>query len=351
MAALSPPATVTAAGQQLVFHCPQDQLVNPANIVVFNKSPFELELMGSLIPARSIMPFPLAAQLGGATTVIMTSLLATGVTFTAPSSVYVQWFSETETVPAQQAFPIDNTYSIYNVGSVAVTGGSTTTQTIVVPTAPYLVITVTPSAVSPNGFLVTVTGNQSGVNYVTNDIASPYHFVCVPLSLLDTSVTVSLVPLTTTSSPGPTVNVYASATPLPEPPPLYGVAQLNITASSSVYLVAANFLQINATIGGGYVPLAILVDSLHMAFATTAAGTVSANLTVGTISPVRLHAEDFAVAGATQVSFPPRAFGGMLIANGQWGSGHGVTGPDSLALTCAGAGNTMDFQMNYRVLA
>lgn len=174
MPALSPAQIVSVAGQQLVFQCPPTQLVNPSYLVVFNKSSYELDLMGYLIPAWSIIPFDLSALLGGATTVIMTSILADNASGAGASTVYVQWLASNEKVPDQQAFTADAIAAAVSFSSSQLFSNTLVSglPIITMPAGqPYLALSFLNtgaggSSDSENPVTVTVTGQTTGVAYL-----------------------------------------------------------------------------------------------------------------------------------------------------------------------------------------
>jgi hypothetical protein len=196
--AISPAQSVSGAGQQLVFKCPPTQLVNPTHAVIFNKSSYELNFMNQLVPAWSIIPYDIGAILGGATTIVMTSLLAPGGIVAPVAAVYVQWLDSAEDAPDQQAFIADAVAAAISgvisaqeelLATLAITPTSTGFQNVALPAwvASITLVFANPNPVLPGIAGLFAVGANSGSTYFNgnNGIAqnvwhSPVTFDVVP---------------------------------------------------------------------------------------------------------------------------------------------------------------------------
>jgi hypothetical protein len=115
-------APITSPNEQITFTCPASQLVNPAHVVIYNKSSYELILLNQLIPAWGIVPIDVGAILGGSPTIILTAVLADNVVVAPVATVYAQWLDASEDVPDSWSF-IADAISAAITGEVALDQG------------------------------------------------------------------------------------------------------------------------------------------------------------------------------------------------------------------------------------
>lgn len=101
MSAVGTAQAISAANQQIELVCPQNQMTSPVAVTVHNKSSYDLTI-GSpnrLVPAWRSLSMPLGAYpnaSSGQTVVIVTTMLAAGVTAGPISSIYHEWFDESD---------------------------------------------------------------------------------------------------------------------------------------------------------------------------------------------------------------------------------------------------------------
>jgi hypothetical protein len=242
----------------------------------------------------------------------------------------------------QQLTQIAGTVSVQQPGLRRVMANPTLPSTItgtlditgIKLTDPYLWIVVIGAG---NGIWIsTVTGDQSGIVYPVNDVASAIHFAQVPLTGLDTSITIAWTSLKAALPTGPVLAIFAAQIPVNQPTQT-GFTIDNIAIATTVSLTWFTSLNLG-------LPVAIRLTSAEISI-HTAAATATALLQASGHSLIVAGAPN---AGDASVTC---SFGKLIIANGALTNTGDDFSAQNLAFVTTAAATSLRCLTQFEVLA